>query len=128
MRNAASTSAPHLIPVLWDQVVVPELADEGERVLRAGQFCLLDVEKAQQLLGFQVVQLVHLQSVRTAQRTHSLPSCGIFTTALYDVEKCLLHCVRNHNIHHEVLLPVSDQSFSLWGGRLSQRFPRFLLL
>ena len=55
MRNAASTSAPHLEPVLWDQVVVPELADEGERVVRAGQLRLLDVEEAQQLLGLQVM-------------------------------------------------------------------------
>lgn len=59
-----STSVPHLVSVLRDQVVIPELAEEGVRVLHAGHFCFLTVEKLQQLRRLQEVQRIHRPSVR----------------------------------------------------------------
>lgn len=41
-----SASVAHLVAVLRDQVVVSELADEGVRVLHAGHFRFVTVEKA----------------------------------------------------------------------------------
>lgn len=55
---------PHLVSVLWYQVVVPELAQEGVRVLHAGHLCFVTVEKPQQFFVFQEVQRVHLRSVQ----------------------------------------------------------------
>lgn len=58
MRHG-SFSGSHLIFVLQDQVVIPQLGEKGVRVLHAGHFSFLAVEKLQQILRFEEIQRVH---------------------------------------------------------------------
>lgn len=60
MRRKVSTSVAHLVSVLRDQVVIPELAEERVRLLHARHFGFMTAEKPQEFVVLQPVHRVHV--------------------------------------------------------------------